>query len=315
MTDDIRDRALGAFVGLAVGDALGTNLEFTGRDRQPHHTEITGGGPFRLNPGEWTDDTSMAVALATSLIECRGYDARDVMRRFVSWWRDGEYSGAPGRGCFDIGITTRGALEAFLETGRPESGSTGPDTAGNGSIMRLAPAVLFGMPDEKAARSIAERQSLTTHGAPECVEACGYMADLLTMRIRGDVEGLPDGAWRTQGLRRITQGAWRTASRDAIRSTGYVIDTLEAALWADSSSASFEEALVLAVNLAGDADTIGAVTGQIAGARYGLSRIPQRWLNTLHGYKGLVRMAEQLIEALPVKHTEGRLARLLGRRS
>jgi ADP-ribosyl-[dinitrogen reductase] hydrolase len=124
------DRARGALLGLAVGDALGTTLEFSARDTLPHHTEITGGGPFHLKPGQWTDDTSMALALADSLIQHPELDARDLMDRFVRWWRESAYS-CTGT-CFDIGVATAGALRQYHHRGEPYAGSTDPQTAGNG---------------------------------------------------------------------------------------------------------------------------------------------------------------------------------------
>ena len=137
MPPTVLDRARGALIGLAVGDALGTTLEFTARDAEPLHTEMTGEGPFDLAAGEWTDDTAMALALAKSLTHCRGFDPADVMTRFVAWWRKGHYS-CTGT-CFDIGIATHQALARFERTGKPFAGSTAPDDAGNGSLMRLSP--------------------------------------------------------------------------------------------------------------------------------------------------------------------------------
>lgn len=301
-TDVVRDRAIGALVGLAIGDALGTTLEFTPRDRHPHHTEITGGGPFHLAPGQWTDDTSMALALADSLLVMGEYDPGDVMERFVSWWKEGRYS-STGE-CFDIGTNTRGALDMYLAIRRPEIGSHAPDTAGNGSIMRLAPAVLFALPDREDAIDTAVRQSRTTHGAPECLEACDIMARILVERILGIEHEDVRGTYSTKGALRIAARNWMGKSREVIKSTGYVIDTLEAALWADANASTFEEALVLAVNLGGDADTVGAVTGQIAGARFGLSGIPQRWLDTLHDREMIVDVANRLYEASPKEKAE-----------
>lgn len=312
MENGMRDRAIGALVGLAVGDALGTTLEFTVRDRQPRHTEMTGGGPFHLDPGQWTDDTSMALALADSLATMGEYDPTDLMNRFVSWWKDGQYS-STGE-CFDIGITTRGALNMYVDLKRPEIGSRSPDTAGNGSIMRLAPAVLFGMPDRAIAVDTAVRQSRTTHGAAECLESCDMMARILVDLINGDpIEDLRD-RYSTSGAQRIASRGWTGKSREVIKSTGYVIDTLEAALWADASTTTFEDALVLAVNLGGDADTVGAVTGQICGARYGMSGIPQRWLDALHDLEGIVAAAERLVDAQPKVQpaSGGLIGRLFG---
>ncbi len=140
MHEALLDRARGALLGLAVGDALGTTLEFSQRDTRPHHDDVTGGGPFALRAGEWTDDTAMMLALGESLVARRGLDARDLMSRFVNWWRWGQYS-CTGT-CFDIGMTTARALARFEGTGEPYAGSTDPQEAGNGSLMRVAPAAL-----------------------------------------------------------------------------------------------------------------------------------------------------------------------------
>lgn len=311
----MRDRAIGTLVGLAVGDALGTTLEFASRDTRPHQSEITGGGPFNLRPGQWTDDTSMALALADSLLSVGEYDPTDLMDRFVSWWKEGAYSSTGT--CFDIGVTTSSALDMYIALGRPEIGSHSPDTAGNGSIMRLAPAVLYGFPDVDTAADIAVRQCKTTHGAAECLEACDIMARILVSHIWGRPIEDFRGRYHSSGIKNIASRGWTGKSRDAIKSTGYVVDTLEAALWADARTENFEQALILAVNLAGDADTIGAVTGQICGARYGMAGIPKRWLEKIHDLDVIVDMAERLIDLEPVLYQAPRLGifdRLVGRR-
>ena len=316
----LRDRARGALLGLAVGDALGTTLEFSTRDSLPHHTEMTGGGPFRLAPGQWTDDTAMALALADSLVAAPGFDPHDLMTRFVAWWRNGIYS-CTGR-CFDIGITTRQALARFERAGEPFAGSTDPDTAGNGSLMRLAPAALVALDDAREADRIAREQGRTTHGADQALEACAYFVQLLRGAIRGEAGVLRPRAWvgaDTDGLRwadytsgtddaltpiawtgdaavdAIARGSWRGKTRDQIRASGYVIHTLEAALWAVGTTDSFEPALTAAVNLGEDADTVGAVAGQLAGALYGASGIPPRWLEPLAWRDRLVETADRLV--------------------
>lgn len=296
LTDAVVDRARGAFIGLAVGDALGTILEFSTRDSRPRHHEMTGGGPFGLAPGEWTDDTSMALALADSLIARGGFDAADVMNRFVAWWQEGRYS-CTGV-CFDIGNATRQALDRYLHGGDPFAGSTDPTTAGNGSLMRLAPAVLHALRDAEACRRIAAEQSRTTHGAREATEACVFFGERLRSAIlgAGKAEALAARAWDgTARIQSIAHGDWRGQPRALIESSGYVVHTLEAALWAVDRTDSFEDALILAVNLADDSDSVGAVTGQLAGALYGLSGIPQRWLEPLAWRERIVEMADALI--------------------
>ena len=185
----IIDRARGALVGLAVGDSLGTTLEFRKRDTYPLHTEMTGGGPFKLQPGEWTDDTSMALALADSLIAYPEFNAKDLMDRFVSWYQDGTYSCTGS--CFDIGNTTRAALEYYIKTGKPYAGSAKKNAAGNGSLMRIAPVAIAALDSPEDVERLARLQSLTTHGEQRTVEACIYFAELLRRMIlegnRGEI--------------------------------------------------------------------------------------------------------------------------------
>ena len=293
--DTMRDRARGALVGLAVGDALGTTLEFSRRGRHPMHTEMTGGGPFHLGAGMWTDDTSMALALADSLINCRGLDATDLMNRFVRWSREGSYS-ATGA-CFDIGITTRRALQRFLSTANPLAGDTREDTAGNGSVMRLAAVALHALHDPETCRVLAARQSRPTHGAPQAVEGCMLFAEKIRRAILGDPKEAILAAQPWEGhvaIRAIAAATWRGRSRTKISSSGYVIHTLEAALWAVDEASNFEDALILAVNLADDSDTVGAVTGQHAGALYGYAAIPERWLLPLAWRDEIVSIADRL---------------------
>jgi ADP-ribosyl-[dinitrogen reductase] hydrolase len=278
-----QDRALGAFMGLAVGDALGTTIEFRPRDTYTHVNDMMGGGPFGLKPGEWTDDTSMALCLADSLIAKGGaLDPKDLAQRFVRWWREGENS-VTGH-CFDIGNTTRGALASFLRTGQPK-GDDHAHSAGNGGIMRLAPVVLVAPGDADRAAALARAQSEVTHAALECLDAAEALARVLVAGVsgKGPCALLAAGGASLQApkVKTISEGAWRGKSRDAIRSSGYVVDTLEAALWAVGNSVSFEEAVLKAVNLGDDADSVGAVAGQIAGALWGYSSIPERWIRRL----------------------------------
>lgn len=274
------DRAEGAFLGLAIADALGTTLEFSARDSQAAVTDLVGGGPFALPAGAWTDDTSMALCLAASLCQHKHLDPRDCMNRFVNWWRYG-YMSSTGV-CFDIGGVTRGALARYEADGNPFAGPTEPHTAGNGSLMRLVPVVIAARDDRERALKDAADQSGLTHGADEAVEACVHFAELLfealhggdpacVLRPRQLPEGLP------ARLRHCASTDWHSVSRDEIASSGYVMHTLEAALWAVTRSNSFCEAVVLAVNLGADADTVGAVTGQLAGALWGRSNIPAAW--------------------------------------
>jgi ADP-ribosyl-[dinitrogen reductase] hydrolase len=277
-----RDRAIGALMGLAVGDALGTTLEFSLRDSRERVTGMMGAGPFGLKPGEWTDDTSMSLALAHSLLACDPLDEIDLMSRFVSWWEEGAYSSTGT--CFDIGMTVTGALQRFKRTGNPVAGSTDPMSAGNGSLMRLSPVAIRYWHDRADLHDAAARQSRTTHGAAEAVDACVAYADMLADAIAGkprsEVLGAPRGDW-AGSIGGILAGSWRSKARSEIQSSGYVAHSLEAALWSVGRTGSFAEAVLLAANLGGDADTVAAITGQLAGALYGYSAIPGEWLERL----------------------------------
>ncbi len=269
-------------LGLAIGDALGATLEFGPRVASPMaRRDMVGGGPFDLPVGVFTDDTSQALALAKSLTLRKGFDPHDVMNRFVSWYRRGEYS--PTGTCVDIGLTTRRALELFEVTGAPFAGSTDEFSAGNGSLMRLAPVAIFTLDASEAeAVRIAREQSRLTHATPVCVDACDYFVRLLRLTILGGGHPLELGRWSGHpAIEKAKTAYWGGRERRDIRSTGYVADTLEAALWACANAPSFEWAMLLAVNLGGDADTVGAVAGALAGAKFGERGIPTRWLEPL----------------------------------
>ncbi|MEX2645335.1 MAG: ADP-ribosylglycohydrolase family protein [Gaiellaceae bacterium] len=292
-----RDRYRGTLLGLAVGDALGTTVEFSPPGSFQPLTDIVGGGPFHLEPGQWTDDTSMALCLAESLVERRAFDPRDQLQRYVRWWREGHLS-STGE-CFDIGTATSRALRRFEQTGDPDSGSTSPDSAGNGSIMRLAPVPLFFAGDIEEAVARSGESSRTTHGAATCIDACRYLGAL----IAGAVNDLSKEELLSPGygpgdlvpeIAEIRSGSFRKREPPEIQGSGYVVRSLEAALWALERSSSFEEGSLLAVNLGDDADTTGAVYGQLAGALYGERAIPERWREKLALRPTIELLADQL---------------------
>ena len=295
-TKAVEDRALGAFLGLAVGDALGTTLEFATRDAKPRVTDLVGGGPFQLKPGEWTDDTAMALALAESLAGHPELDETDLMNRFVDWFRRGTTS-CTGR-CFDIGGTTRAALTRYERTQDPLAGATDPLSAGNGSLMRLAPVAVGHWSNRQRLHDVAVRQSATTHAAAEAISACVAFADILADAIAGTPRGqllVPRVMDVAPRIARVIGGAWRGKRRDEISSSGYVVDSLEAALWCVARTADFRSAVTLAANLGDDADTVAAITGQLGGALYGMSGIPDGWLQTLAWRTRLETTARKLL--------------------
>ncbi len=287
MISGYNDRRIGALLGLAIGDALGAAVEFRPPGTFPPVTGYRDGGPHGLNAGEWTDDTSMALALADSLATV-GWDLNDQADRYLSWYRTGKYS-VNGR-CFDIGNATRQALETYARTG--DASTSGPDgehSAGNGSIMRLAPVPIFYAdlyPDRTDELIRYGRDSsLPTHRAPQATSAAAYMTLLLAALMAGeDRAAVLDPDWPMLDALRstvdthpaideVSNGSFRSDPPD-IKGSGYVVRSLEAALWAFSRSDGFTEAVSSAVNLGDDADTTGAVCGQLAGAYWGLSGIP-----------------------------------------
>lgn len=294
----IKDRAIGALLGLAVGDALGTTLEFEVRDTYEHLTDMVGGGPFGLEPGQWTDDTAMALALADSLHGKDDLDERDLLRRFLEWRDQGTYS-CTGH-CFDIGTTTNAALTRWKKTGNPHAGSTDSNMAGNGSLMRLSPVAIRFWRDRPKLRDVAARQSRTTHGAPEAVGACVAFAEVLADAIEGktrsQVLGTRTGDYADK-IADIMQGAWRGKERDDIRASGYVAHTLEATLWCVGRTCDYRSAVLLASNLGEDADTTAAVAGQLAGALYGASGIPNSWVSRVAWRQRIIDQASNLLVA------------------
>ena len=302
----LRDRYRGALLGLAVGDALGSTVEFSPPGTFPPVSDLVGGGPFNLKPGEWTDDMSMALCLAESLTERVGFDAKDQVERYCRWYETG-YLSVNGR-CFDIGITVRSALVAYRQTGNPFSGPISPRTAGNGSLMRLAAIPLFFAASPRQAIHYAGESSRTTHGTQAAVDACRYFAGLivgaLQQRSKSDLltpyffpGGEPD-FWRDYPLdptiAGIAGGSFKNKQPPQIKGTGYVVDSMEAALWAFHRSDSFSEGALLAVNLGDDADTTGAIFGQLAGAFYGAEQVPEQWLNKLAWREFIIEKADQL---------------------
>ncbi len=284
-------------LGLAVGDALGAPREGSVRDAAPPLTGMIGGGPFALPPGAWTDDTALALCLADSLLADPALDPADLMSRFQRWWENGENS-ATGVG-IGIGRTTYAALARFSATGAVVA-EAGAEPASNGGIMRLAPVAIRYHAAPERAGAIARAQSRTTHAAAAAVDA----ADLLARILVAAIAGAGQAALETHGampahpeILALASGQWRCKPRSDIAADGSARATLEAALWCVGRAADFPEAVLLAANLGGDADTAAAIAGQIAGAVWGASAIPQTWLENLAKVAHIRDRALRLYEA------------------
>lgn len=296
MTISFLERCAGSLVGLACGDAVGTAVEFFPRGSFKPVTDMVGGGPFNLAPGKWTDDTSMALCLAESLLTKGGSDPADQMTRYLNWWRWG-YLSSTGD-CFDIGMTVRAALQRFELSKHPFEGSTDASTAGNGGLMRLAPVVIFYFPDFQLIQQFALDSTRTTHAAPEALDCTRLLAHVTA----GALAGLPKNELlRAEGLdiaspnvSALAAGSYLSKADHEIAGTGYSVASLEAALWCFHHTSSFQEAVLRAANLGDDADTTAAIVGQIAGAHYGVNGIPQSWRDRLHMGQEIEEMAHRL---------------------
>lgn len=283
----LRDRVRGSLIGLAVGDAIGTTVEFKKPGTFEPVTDMVGGGPFALKAGQWTDDTAMALCLAESLVESTGFNGADQMRRYVRWFRHGHHSSTGN--CFDVGATVRRSLAEFERTGNPAAGPTDPKTAGNGALMRLAPVPIYYATDPREAMERSAESSRTTHGAQASVDACRYFAGLIVGALAGvpreellsplysPVPGYFDKEPLHAEVDEVACGSFRRKEPPEIAGTGYVVRSLEAALWAFDRAEDFVEGCLCAANLGDDADTTAAIYGQLAGAYFGVHSIPGEW--------------------------------------
>lgn len=306
----IKNKAIGSLVGLAVGDAIGTTVEFKERDTYPVLTDMIGGGAFNLNPGEWTDDTSMALCLAESLIS-DAFDMDSQLANYYEWYQNG-YMSSTGQ-CFDIGVGTATAIRHWKKT-RSTINNDNFMSCGNGSLMRLAPVVIYGSTEEAFTEEYTEllrnirESSETTHAYETAVDSCVGLGVILNRLFHLedkhtclDFHAYPASMYgiNDPDIIKVLEGSYLTKKRNEIKSTGYCVDTLEAALWCFHMTSSFKEAVLLAANLGDDADTVAAVTGQLAGAHYGLDGIPVEWVNRIHMSSDIIHMAEELFKISP----------------
>lgn len=296
----LKERFQGGLLGLACGDALGTTLEFQFRGSFTAITDMVGGGPFNLKPGEWTDDCSMALCLAQSLLECDGFDAADQMKRYCEWESSG-YMSSNGI-CFDIGSTVKRALNKFRRTGDPFSGETGPRTAGNGSIMRLIPIPMYFFNNPEQIIFFAGESSRTTHGAEEAIEASRLFARQLYLALSGADKNtiLFESGYQSVApkIAALAEGGWRSKPENVVYGSGYVVESLEAALWSFWSTDDFASAVLRAANLGGDADTTAAICGQIAGAFYGVDEMPLHWRQKIVMADEITALADRFSSAV-----------------
>jgi ADP-ribosyl-[dinitrogen reductase] hydrolase len=294
----IKDRVKGALIGLACGDAVGTTLEFERRGSFEPISDMVGGGPFKLEPGQWTDDTSMALCLGHSLAHQKCFDPIDQMNRYCNWYQYG-YMSSTGD-CFDIGVTVSSALRKYLETKNAFSGSIEESASGNGSIMRLAPIPMFYRRDIEECIRYAGESSRTTHGSAECIDSCKFFASLIVSAFSASekTEIFKESKYKpeTAKVRNLADQRFMQLRYEELTGSGYVIESLESAFWCFMHADSFETAILMSANIGNDADTTAAVCGQIAGAFYGESKMPIKWVNKLTMLGEINALADALYE-------------------
>lgn len=302
-----------AIFGHVIGDALGAPVEFAARQALQQHpvTEMIGGGNRGYPPGAWSDDSSMTLCALESLIQCKGFDGEEMMGRFARWVEDGYMT--PAGSAFGIGQTTFAAICRFLcDEDSPVYGGVREKDNGNGSLMRMLPVVLFNYfcrphePDAQKLETVYQASRLT-HAHGRSLVACGIYAF-----IAGELLDKPASSSVLQGLgkasafyrnhaeyphfARLFSGEFSALPVEEIKSSGYVVDTLEAALWCLLNSGTYGGCVLKAVNLGGDTDTIAAIAGGLAGMLYGEAALPERWLAQLASGRmidGLCRKAAE----------------------
>jgi ADP-ribosyl-[dinitrogen reductase] hydrolase len=283
-------------LGLAVGDAVGTALEFSRPDPRtgllPESkwlTDMVGGGPFDLKPGEHTDDTSMAIALMDSIVQTGDFDVTDQMTRYVEWMQKGKYS-VKGY-CFDIGGATSRSLRSFAQTGNPYAGASGDIFCATRPYDEVA--------------EYAREESEITHGHVDSADCCAAFAQLCWLAIRGatkaqvlDKENGPRFRFKGKAAAIFAMRSYLDGPPH-VTGSGYVVRSFEAALWAFASTDNYRDAILLVTRLGRDTDTTAAITGQLAGAFYGVGGargIPVEWFDRLKWNRDIAHMAGQVYD-------------------
>ena len=296
----MENKYIGSLVGLASGDALGF-AAYTNKGIFTSVMDMPESSIYKA--GEWTDDTSLALCLLESLVE-KGFNPRDQLFRYAKWLHRG-YMSSTGI-TFDIGRTIEASVNQFILTGKRYTTLIHPTQVGNGALMRLSPVPLYFINNPKKAMLFSGISSKTTHGHPYSIHACRYFSGLIIGALLGESKEtlLSDNYtpvpkfWRYHPLpyevANITNGSFKDKTSEDINPSGYVIHTLESALWAFYNSDTFEDGLLLATNLGGDRDTIGAVYGQLAGAYYGVENIPEKWVSTIAKKELIIDFAKRL---------------------
>lgn len=296
--DVVNNRLKTSIVGTIIGDALGATNEFTDKSNAKQLTTIVGGGPFDLKIGEWTDDTSMMLCILESIKEKVTLDTIDMANKLVQWYKDGKFS-VKGY-CFDIGSTTRRALDYYMQN-KVFISEFSDQEAGNGSLVRLAPLFKFAE-DLDQIRKYSIAVTKITHIHPDCVFASDYVATLIHFMSKHEDKytamahtyDILKDIYQDDKYQRILKLDYDILDPKTVPNTGYVIDTLYASLWALIRFNNFREAILFLANNGGDSDSICATYGMIAGYYYGEDSIPKEWIEKIAWKDKIIKLIEKL---------------------
>jgi ADP-ribosyl-[dinitrogen reductase] hydrolase len=294
------NKVFGSIMGLAIGDALGAPVEFKKRGEYSSIEIYQSGGEFNLPAGFWTDDTTLALCILESLIQKDGFNLTDQMNNFLKWWEYGFLS-STGK-CFDIGNTTKAALNRYKLNGNPLAGLP-TDPATNGALMRLAPVPIFFHHSLSDSIKYSILQTKATHAPIECVEASMLLAYVIYFALSGKnkFEILKFTHFEMPletRLAELKSGLYKSKLESEISGSGQAFTTLEAAFYAFFKFDNFLDGLKFVVNLGDDTDTVGAVYGQIAGAYYGINDIPEYYIEKLFEKEMIMNKIEKLLEKI-----------------
>ena len=307
-----------ALMGLAVGDALGVPVEFSSRNKMKRNPVVgmREFGVWSQPIGTWSDDTSLTVAAMESITRLKKFDDVDIMKNFVRWLRDDEFTA--NNDTFDCGNTTGSAIQNFMQGLPPDKcGITHDQSNGNGSLMRIFPAIFYAYAkattDEDAIK-IVHKLSALTHAHSISKMACGIYYFIAAQILDGQKlnDAISNGLKQAQDFytnqqefldavdvyRRIFKADFAALPEDEIKSSGYVVSTLEAVIWCLLNTGDYKTLVLNAVNLGGDTDTIGAIAGGIGGLYYGVQQIPTDWLKILKRREYLEEMSEKFFLAI-----------------
>ncbi len=309
---NIKEKIKAVMLGHAVGDALGVPVEFCKREELDEDpvTEMTSFGTYPVPVGCWSDDTSMSVAALDSLASGK-LDFDDIMVKFGAWYYDDEYT--PTGETFDVGSTCRSAIDNYFTYHKAvgECGLTCERSNGNGSLMRIHPFSLVAWYNREMREkweSVIEKASALTHAHERSKLACKIYTLVLFQLLDAPDKETVRLALKTAGCRyeassererykRIFAPDFAELPREEIKSSGYVVDTLEAALWCVLTTDNYRDCVLKAVNLGDDTDTVAAVAGGLAGALYGYGSIPKEWLRALKRKDYIEEMCERAADA------------------